>query len=111
LIYSSLEAKFKNSVENSNNELSRKWIILNDLKREETKLQNFSVSNKKNGSIMALVRGPEVQKKKQGPLRPALSLSETLKLVCKLSYHKNFFCKVRLQNYYSFPTDELIAVH
>ena len=47
------------SLENSNTELSRKWIILNDLKREETKLQNFSVGNKKNGSIMALVRGPE----------------------------------------------------
>ena len=40
---------------------------------------------------MALVRGPEEQKKTQGPLRPALSLSETLKLVCKLSYHKNYF--------------------
>ena len=73
LIYSSLEAKFKNSVENSNNELSRKWIILNDLKREETKLQNFSVGNKKNGSIMALVRGPEEQKNtRAAKLRPAV---------------------------------------
>ena len=56
---------------------------------------------------MALVRGPE-NKKSMGRQATSGRLSETLKLVCKGLYvssptTKTFFCKVRLQNYFSFP--------